>query len=63
MCKGMLIFYFTGKLAGEDTPNPCSSQNSSSVNTMEVLNLYEICSFVEDLKKKNDADMYVSFFI
>ncbi|KAF8776316.1 hypothetical protein HU200_003635 [Digitaria exilis] len=51
------ILSLSGKLAGEDTPNPCSSQNSSSVNTMEVLNLYEICSFVEDLKKKNDADI------
>ena len=67
MCKGMLnvfsVFYLTGKLAAKDTPNTHSNEDSHSVNAVEVPNLDEICSFIEKSKQKNDADMYLSYFI
>ncbi|OEL25709.1 Chromatin assembly factor 1 subunit FSM, partial [Dichanthelium oligosanthes] len=47
-----------GKLAAKDTPNTRSNeQNGHSVNAVEVLNLDEICSFMEKSKQKNDADI------
>ncbi|CAD6226067.1 unnamed protein product [Miscanthus lutarioriparius] len=56
------ILILLGKLAAKDASNARSNQNSLMENAGEVLDLDEIRSIVES-KHKNDADMYLSYFI
>lgn len=62
MLNVLSVFYLAGKLAAKDASDARSNHNSLMENAGEVLDLDEIRSIVES-KYKNDADMYLSYFI